>query len=427
MGAFAGDETDAGRSTVVLACERGPGPWLVEAGPTAEPGAMWLEERETIVLGAGSLARIRLLDDAVSREHCELSLFDGRMSVRDLGSKNGTYVGGARVERASLDPGATVTIGRSVVTCRPAPEHTVDREPVPDIQGVVGSSVAIRRVLRDLARIAGVRANVMFRGETGAGKDVLARALHDIGPRRPRSFVPLNVAALPRDLADAELFGHERGAYTGALGPRDGAFVEANGGTLFLDEIGELPVELQVKLLRVLEDGQVRPLGGRGTRRVDVRVTSATCAPLELRIAEGAFRQDLYQRLTVFVITVPPLRERRSDIPALAHAFLAQMAAEAGAHELSSAALARLTTYGWPGNVRELRNVLYRAALRCHDRVIDAADVAESMTACRPESRAVLSAQQASLLVRSHAGNVSAAARQAGVARSTFRGWLAAE
>ena len=164
----------------------------------------------------------------------------------------------------------------------------------------------MRRVMREAMRFASVKGPVLLRGETGTGKDILARAIHAVGQRQKKPFVPLNVGTLPRELADSELFGHERGAYTGAHTAREGAFVEANGGSLFLDEIAELTLDLQVKLLRVLEDGEVRAVGGRGVRRVDVRVISATWAPLHRRVAEGLFRQDLYQRLAVFVIDVPP-------------------------------------------------------------------------------------------------------------------------
>jgi DNA-binding NtrC family response regulator len=278
--------------------------------------------------------------------------------------------------------------------------------------------------MREVRRLAEIKGAVHLRGETGTGKDVLARAIHSIGPRRNRPFVPLNVGTLPRELADAELFGYERGAFTGAHVAHDGAFVESHGGTLFLDEIAELPLELQVKLLRVLEDGDVRPLGSRARRKVDVRVVSATWAPLHRRVAEGAFRQDLYQRLAVFVVEVPPLRERRSDIPALACCFLTELRSEVGEKELSTAALSKLGAYGWPGNVRELRNVLYRAAVRASGRLIRSADIAESLLVVRTASRVVISSSDARALVDSHGGNVSAAARQLGVARSTLRGWI---
>ena len=179
-----------------------------------------------------------------------------------------------------------------------------------------------------------------------------------------------------------------------------------------------------MKLLRVLEDGEVRAVGGRGVRRVDVRVISATWAPLHRRVAEGLFRQDLYQRLAVFVIDVPPLRERRSDIPLLATRFLAELEHEVGPRELSASALARLASYGWPGNVRELRNVLYRAALASSGHVIGSQDIADSLDLASGPQRMALSADQARAVVNGHGGNVSAAARQLGLARSTFRGLL---
>jgi DNA-binding NtrC family response regulator len=289
---------------------------------------------------------------------------------------------------------------------------------------VIGDSLAMRRVVREAVRFASVKGPVLLRGETGTGKDILARAIHAVGQRQKKPFVPLNVGTLPRELADSELFGHERGAYTGAHTAREGAFVEANGGSLFLDEIAELTPDLQVKLLRVLEDGEVRAVGGRGVRRVDVRVISATWAPLHRRVAEGLFRQDLYQRLAVFVIDVPPLRERRSDIPLLATRFLAELEREVGPRDLSASALARLASYGWPGNVRELRNVLYRAALASSGRVIGSQDIADSLDLASGPQRMALSADQARAVVNGHGGNVSAAARQLGLARSTFRGLL---
>jgi DNA-binding NtrC family response regulator len=308
------------------------------------------------------------------------------------------------------------------VSCAPGvrPAADVDVAPLP---GIVGTSLAMRRVAREVRRVADLKGPVLLRGETGSGKDVLARAIHGLGIRRARPFVPLNVGTLPRELADAELFGHERGAYTGAHGSREGAFVQAHGGTLFLDEIAELSLDLQVKLLRVLEDGEVRPIGGRARRTVDVRVVSATWAPLHRRVAEGLFRQDLYQRLAVFVIDVPPLRERRADLPALAARFLDDFATEVGPRELTSGALAKLAGYGWPGNVRELRNVLYRAAASSGSR-IGGGDIAASLDISSTPERVPLSPEQARAAVATHGGNVSAAARQLGVARSTLRDLL---
>ncbi len=410
-------------TTLVLQCEREQGTWIAEAGPACEPSMLGLAPGQSIVLGAGADADIRAFDAAVSSRHCSLSLDDGRVVVRDLGSKNGVHVAGARVEWASLGPGTCFTVGRTVVVCRPTPHRLADPGPTPGVPGLVAASVAMRHVVLELARLAQVKGAVLFLGETGAGKDVLARALHWLGPRRNRPYVPLNVGTVSRELADSELFGHERGAFTGALGARDGAFVEAHTGTLFLDEIAELPHALQVKLLRVLEDGEVRPLGARALRKVDVRVTSATWAPLDQHVAIGAFRQDLYQRLSVFVVQVPPLRHRHADIPPLSRQFLDQLENEVGPKQLSPGAISRLAMYAWPGNVRELRNVLYRAALKSQGRNITAEAIADSLHADAP-LKAPLSGRQAHAVLEMNDGNISAAARHAGVPRSTFRDWM---
>lgn len=425
----AGLECDGGPPsglTMELECEAHCGPWVVEAGPAAEPLSRMVHEGETITVGSSSRVDVRVFDRAVSARHCSLELRDGRMVVRDLGSKNGVYVGGARLERAVLVSGSSCAVGKGVLTCTASrgPFGGADDSTGLPLPGIVGTSSAMRRIAQEVRRLADIRGAVLLRGETGTGKDVLARALHSLGTRRSRPFVPLNVGTLPRELADAELFGYERGAFTGAHVAREGAFVEAHGGTLFLDEIAELPLDLQVKLLRVLEDGEVRPLGAKARRKVDVRVVSATWAPLLRRVAEGTFRQDLYQRLAVFVVDVPPLRERRSDIPALVGCFLTDLRSEVGEKEVSSAALSRLAAYGWPGNVRELRNVLYRAAVRVSGRLVRANDIAESLSVLRSPCRMVMSGSDARALVENHGGNVSAAARQIGVARSTLRGWI---
>jgi DNA-binding NtrC family response regulator len=419
-GAF-GEDAPTG-VTAEIALERDDGSWVVEAGATAEPAARSFRPGETLTIGSAPGNDVRIFDPTVSSRHCALALVDGRALLSDLGSRNGLYVGGARIERANLPPGGCFTVGRAVLTLRPASRPPPDA--VPSLPGVVGTSLALAEVVREVHRIAQVKGAVLFRGETGTGKDVFARAMHGIGPRRARPFIPLNVGTLPRELADAELFGHERGAYTGAHGSREGAFVLAHGGTLFLDEIGELSAELQVKLLRILEDGEVRPLGARTARKVDVRVASATWAPLTRRVAEGSFRQDLYQRLAVFVVDVPPLRDRKSDIPELARHFLTELREEIGVRELSPAALGSLAGYGWPGNVRELKNVLYRAALRSTGRLVGAAEVAESISISSPRGKLSVSPQQAREVIESHGGNVSAAARHLGVARSTLRGWV---
>jgi transcriptional regulator with AAA-type ATPase domain len=422
-GSASTDDT-ASQWTLEIGRERPSAPWWVEGASLCQPAVRVLGEGHSAVVGSGPSAELRIVDRSVSSTHCVLAVEQGRLLVRDLGSKNGIFVGGARVQQAELGPGASFVAGRVVLTCRPGSLRAAGDELVaPPLPGFVGASLAVRRVTHEVRRVANVKGPVLFRGETGTGKDVLARALHAAGPRRGGPFVPLNVATLPRELADAELFGHERGAYTGAHGAREGAFAQAHGGTLFLDEIAELAHDLQVKLLRVLEDGEVRPLGGRA-RKVDVRVLSATWAPLHQRVAEGRFRQDLYQRLAVFVIDVPPLRERRSDLPILVERFLRDIAPEVGVREVTAGALAKLAAYAWPGNVRELRNVLYRAAISASGTTLGTKEIAESLELSAAPRRIQVSTEQARAVVESHGGNVSAAARHLGVARSTFRDLL---
>jgi DNA-binding NtrC family response regulator len=410
--------------TAEIGREEGAHIWCIEGGATCEPAARRLSDGAQVVLGSAREADIRVSDAAVSGRHCVVAVENGHAVVRDLASKNGLWVGGSKVEFAQLGSGSSFVIGRVVIAVRAgAIDMAAPLRDVAELPGLVGKSMAMQLVARDIRRFSGVKGPVLLRGETGSGKDVLARALHAIGPRRGRPFVPLNVGTLPRDLADAELFGHERGAFTGAHAARAGAFEQAHGGTLFLDEIAELAPDLQVKLLRVLEDGEVRPLGGRA-RQVDVRVVSATWAPLHRRVADGLFRHDLFQRLSVFVIDVPPLRERRCDLPLLCHRFLQDLASEVGHRDLSAGALARLAEYSWPGNVRELRNVLYRAALAAEASRIGTKDIAESLDKAAAPHRIMLTPDQAREVVLRHAGNVSEAARQLGLARSTFRDLL---
>jgi two-component system nitrogen regulation response regulator GlnG len=234
----------------------------------------------------------------------------------------------------------------------------------PDAFGtIVGEDPALRAVLARVALVAPTAMPALITGESGTGKELLARALHDLGasPRGP--FVAVNCGALPRELAESELFGHERGAFTGAAARRVGWFEEASGGTLVLDEVGELPIELQPKLLRVLETGRLRRVGGAGETSVRVRVVAMTLRDLEGEVQRRAFRGDLYYRLSGVQLRLPALRERRGDIPLLARHFLREIEAEVGPRELEPAALAALAAGDWPGNVRELRNVIRRAAI----------------------------------------------------------------
>jgi len=242
--------------------------------------------------------------------------------------------------------------------------------------GLVGRSGGMLAVYKQIALACASDAPVLVTGETGTGKELVARAIHRHGPRSARPFVPVNCGALPEGLLESELFGHVRGAFTGAVADKRGLFDEARGGTIFLDEIGEMSPALQVRLLRTLELGEVRPVGSPRTTSVDVRVIAATHRDLERAAREGSFRQDLFYRLHVFAIRIPPLRERREDVPLLATHFLAGFAARGrGAVSLTPAAVAALAAFDWPGNVRELENTLERLAVEARGGTIDVPDL----------------------------------------------------
>jgi formate hydrogenlyase transcriptional activator len=234
-------------------------------------------------------------------------------------------------------------------------------------EGIVGGSPALREVLRQLEVVAPTDATVLIRGETGTGKELIARAIHGLSPRQDRPFIKLNCAAIPSDLLESELFGHERGAFTGAVMRKPGRFELADKGTLFLDEVGDIPLHLQPKLLRVLQEQEFEKLGGTRTQRVDVRIVAATNQDLPAMMAAKRFREDLYYRLNVFPLFLPPLRERREDIPTLIRHFVDKYARRMnrGIDRVSSRAMELLTSYLWPGNVRELQNVVERAVVLC--------------------------------------------------------------
>jgi two-component system response regulator HydG len=234
---------------------------------------------------------------------------------------------------------------------------------------LVGSSNAMRRMRSALDRLAGQDVSILIQGESGTGKELVARALHERGPRRAKRFVALNCGAIPESLIDSELFGHVKGAFTGATGDRPGVFVEADGGTLFLDEIGDMPMAVQARLLRVLQESEVRPVGGSTERKVDARVIAATHVDLTTAVEQGKFRQDLFYRLNVVVVQVPPLRERLDDLPLLAAHFLKKHGGEKPP-SLSPDALEAMTGYAWPGNVRELENAVEHAIALHHGEVI---------------------------------------------------------
>jgi DNA-binding NtrC family response regulator len=257
----------------------------------------------------------------------------------------------------------------------------LERQRLAELTGLVGESEAIREVLVKVEQIAPVSSTVLIEGESGTGKELVARAIHRLGPRRARPFIAVNVGALPETLLESELFGHEKGAFTGAAERRLGRFELADTGTLFLDEIGEIPSSTQVKLLRVLEEREVTRIGSGEPIPVDVRVVAATNRPLRAHVEEGAFRADLFYRLNVLGIYLPPLRERREDIPRLVRRFVQEFAArhERPFHGISAEAMGLLVGYGWPGNVRELRNLVESMVVLAHGREIVADDIPPEM------------------------------------------------
>ncbi len=314
------------------------------------------------VVGKGHGADLRLTDPSVSREHLRLVLTPSGMVVSDEGSKNGTIAAGMRIERVIVTSDLTLTLGATTLVVRIDRDETkLEISEDEQFGEAVGRSTAMRSVFAILGKAAAVDLSILIEGESGVGKDVLARAVHATSSRRDRPFVPVDCGAIPANLIESELFGHERGAFTGADRAREGVFDQADGGTLFLDEIGELPLDLQPKLLRALEAREIRPVGGRA-HSVDVRVVAATNRRLSESIRRGEFRADLFYRLAMIRVVVPPLRDRREDIAPLASRFY--RAAQADPHrQLPKDLEALLAAYAWPGNVRELRNVVQRYAV----------------------------------------------------------------
>jgi transcriptional regulator with PAS, ATPase and Fis domain len=330
----------------------------VTSGPDA--GAHARVAQPLFLIGSGASADLRLSDDTVSREHIRLELTPSGLVVRDEGSTNGTWMGGIRVREIMITTGAQVTVGATQLTILiEATTMELALSVRATFGQAIGSSTAMRHLFANLERAAQSEVTVLIEGESGVGKELIAHGIHVGSPRAQGPFVAVDCGAIPPSLIESELFGHERGAFTGADRAREGVFEQANGGTLFLDEIGELPIDLQPKLLRAIEARQIRPVGGRGVKNVDVRIVAATNRNLADAAARNEFRRDLYYRLAVVRALVPPLRDRRDDILPLAQAFLVRAPGFEG-KELPPDLVMMLTSYAWPGNVRELRNVIER-------------------------------------------------------------------
>lgn len=372
-----------------------------------------------VIVGTSAACRVRLRDRAVSRRHCRIEPRPtGGVILRDLDSRNGTWVDGRRIGTIQLDAGACIAVGSSML-------QLVRREK-PETVSIVAESTAMRTVLAEVDRFAHIELPVLVQGESGVGKEGVARALHERSPRRRGPFVALNAAALTPTLVESELFGHTRGAFSGAVGEHRGVFEQAGGGTLFLDEIGELPSNLQSRLLRVLETWKVRRVGDERERAVDVRLVCATHRDLHAMADEGEFRHDLLYRLLQLVIAIPPLRERVDDVLPLARHFLSGAEPSVGPRELSPEAAEVLLAQPWPGNARVLRNVVVHAAALCGGRAVEAHHVHEALRRILGAPAETRATPHLEAVLARYGGNLSAAARALGMPRSTLRDRLKA-
>jgi len=429
----------------------------VEIMSGADAGLVRDIEASVIRIGARRGNDVQLSDSKVSGLHCEIRLDDRGYRLRDLDSTNGTYVAGLRINDVYVAPGALIALGGTRLKFDPLGDSVeIELSDTDRFGSMIGRSVKMRELFARLEKLAKSDTTVLVTGETGAGKELVAEALHDHSPREKGPFVVLDCGSIPPNLIESELFGHERGAFTGATNSYAGAFERAHGGTVFLDEIGELPLAMQPKLLRVLERKEVRRVGGSKTLEVDLRVVAATNRDLGVEVNRGRFREDLYYRLAVARVHVPPLRERKDDLPLLIEHILSTTPGG----ELASIAqetIDLMMKHDWPGNVRELRNVIERAVLLAEApdsedslrRTPQAAKAEPSITVTPSQTATSTDASMTvpvdvtvpfkhakqnvisefekryiSRLLAQHDGNISAAARAAGIDRMSIHKML---
>jgi len=387
---------------------------------------------DRLQIGSHPLNEIEVRDRTVSRFHCEVFVDrDGRAWVKDLGSRNGTRVNGVRVREAELQDGMVLRVGQLELEFTPLAERNeLPVAPVTSFGTLVGSSLPLRTAFAQLAKAAASDVTVLLTGESGTGKSEAAELLHEQSGRAGKPFRVVDCAAVPANLLESELFGHERGAFTGAIQRRLGVFEEADGGTVFLDEVGELPLELQPKLLRVLEAREVRRLGANRHLPVDVRVVAATNRDLRAEVNVGRFRPDLYFRLAVLTVRLPALRERPGDIPLIARQLLGRLTLDEETRRALTepAFLSRMQLSPWPGNVRELRNHLERCAAlqealqpspeEPSPRNLDVLDLSIPFSEARRRLLDSFEQGYVRALLEQHGGNVSRAAATAGVDRA---------
>lgn len=338
---------------------------VVLEGP--EAGRELIVAQERVTIGRAAVCDLTLTDSSVSTEHFSITAVDGGYLLSDEGSTNGTFYADLRVKEIWLKPGTVFRAGNTVLKFEPMTDIvTIALSARDRFDEAIGASIPMREIFASLERVAPSDLTVLIQGETGTGKEVISHAIHNYSRRAKQPFVVLDCSAIPKDLIESTLFGHEKGAFTGAVGQHRGVFEQADGGTIFLDEIGELDITLQPKLLRALENREIKRVGGGRPIKVDVRVIAATNRELRKMVTESRFREDLYFRLSVMQVNLPPLRKRREDIPLLVEHFLKRAndrRAERSMPPLavSPEALAHLCDRPWPGNIRELKNVVERA------------------------------------------------------------------
>ncbi len=346
-----------------------------------DQGQSFTIEKDQITVGRSMICDLSLADRAVSGTHFEIVAKENGFLVRDLGSTNGTFLGNIRINEAWVTPGIQIRAGQTEMRFEPSKGMVeFDLSEDDHFHELLGKSAKMREIFATLKKIASSDLTALVRGDTGTGKELVARAIHRASARSEAPFVVQDCGAIPKDLIESTLFGHERGAFTGATDRFKGSFEQAHGGTIFLDEIGELDISLQPKLLRVLENREIKRVGGDKTIPVNVRVIAATNRDLRTMVNEGTFREDLFYRLGVVQVEMPALRERPEDIPMLVERFLDDLAArrypgEGRKFTVAPDAMSRLQNYSWPGNVRELKNTIERAASLADSTELDVRDL----------------------------------------------------
>ena len=396
---------------------------------------------EALTIGRDAACDIVLDDREVSALHAEVSAITEGVLVRDHDSTNGTFVGPVRVREAILVDHAVLTVGGTRMTFVPSAKRRVDVGFTSKYGELVGASPKMRRIFQVLERIAPTDLSVLVTGETGTGKELVARAVHTEGARKDAPFVVVDCGSIPASLAEGILFGHEKGAFTGATARRKGALLEAHGGTLFLDELGELPLDLQPKLLRALSERQVQRVGSSTPEPIDVRVVAATRRDLGREMNHGGFRSDLFFRIAQVRVEIPPLRERLSDIPMIVEAICNKLGRPEATAVVRDWIAQQRTHHDWPGNVRELMNVVSVAAALADDpTAIDDVLAVERVSQTAPEPSAggattlygqarqqalrAFEAAYFSELQSACSGNVSEMARRSGMERHHVRAFL---